>query len=197
MVKRYRKYAPEVRQIPPGAIKFAPKVGDVAAYVWERGGKFYAKVYYGQSTKPKNYHVWPAAEPREKFIAGVFEGAKLAAEAKAKRRAEAKAWVNPYKAGDVLKGSWGYDQTNVDYFEVVSVSGKMLSIRELAQERSGDGYGGSSKCVPMIGEYKSGVYRIRAQELMKSPIHGYLRAAEKKVIAGVAVYEAAYWSQDH
>jgi hypothetical protein len=196
MVKRYRKYAPEVRQIPPGAVKFAPKVGDVAAYVWDKDGRFYAKVYYGQSTKPKYFYHYRAAIAREKFIAGVFEGAKLAAEAKAKRAAEAKAWINPYKVGDVLKGSWGYDQTNVDFFEVVGVSGKMLSIRELAQERSGDGYGGSSKCVPMIGEYKSDVYRIRAQELLKSPIHGYLSLEKPMIVAGVPVYAAAYWSDD-
>ena len=29
---------------------------------------------------------------------------------------------NPFTAGDILVGSWGYEQTNVDFYEVVRVT---------------------------------------------------------------------------
>lgn len=36
--------------------------------------------------------------------------------------------------GEVAVYSWGYDQTNVDFFEVVAVSGKRLTLRAIAGE---------------------------------------------------------------
>jgi len=38
----------------------------------------------------------------------------------------------PLKVGDVLEASWGYDQTNVDFFQVVALRGKtQCVIREI------------------------------------------------------------------
>ncbi len=50
---------------------------------------------------------------------------KKAAATRAARRADelqAAKGVPPVKAGDVFVCSWGYDQTNIDFYEVVSVS---------------------------------------------------------------------------
>lgn len=33
--------------------------------------------------------------------------------------------------GDILSASWGYDQTNVDFFQVVAVRGKMVDVRAI------------------------------------------------------------------
>ena len=35
------------------------------------------------------------------------------------------------KIGDIFYNSWGYDQTNIDFFQVVSVTAKTVSIREI------------------------------------------------------------------
>lgn len=40
---------------------------------------------------------------------------------------------NPFEVGDLLSGSWGYEQTNVDFYQVVAVSGTMVTIREVAR----------------------------------------------------------------
>ena len=34
---------------------------------------------------------------------------------------------NPYKVGEVLYQSWGYDQTNVDFFEIIEVGAKSFA----------------------------------------------------------------------
>ena len=44
-----------------------------------------------------------------------------------------KALVNPYKVGDLLYDSWGYDQTNIDFFMVVEVKPKSVVLRGLGQ----------------------------------------------------------------
>lgn len=42
------------------------------------------------------------------------------------------AFVNPYKPGDVLYYSWGYDQTNIDFFQVVKAGKRSITVREIA-----------------------------------------------------------------
>jgi len=35
------------------------------------------------------------------------------------------------KVGDIFYNSWGYDQTNIDYYQVVAVTAKTISIRRI------------------------------------------------------------------
>lgn len=39
------------------------------------------------------------------------------------------------EVGDVLVSSWGYDQTNIDFYEVVKVTPKMVSIVRIKAKR--------------------------------------------------------------
>ena len=42
-------------------------------------------------------------------------------------------WVKP-KVGDILYSSWGYDQTNIEFFKVVKVSKFSVWIQEIGKE---------------------------------------------------------------
>lgn len=44
--------------------------------------------------------------------------------------------IRPVEVGDIFASSWGYDQTNVDFYEVVGVtpSGKSVRIVPIAKE---------------------------------------------------------------
>jgi hypothetical protein len=60
------------------------------------------------------------------------------------------------KVGDILRCSWGYDQTNIDFYQVVAVVGKAsVRIRKLTSKRVGGGTGydlvvpGDAFAVPM------------------------------------------------
>jgi hypothetical protein len=50
--------------------------------------------------------------------------------------------------GSILSSSWGYDQTNVDFYEVVAVTGKQVIIREIAAKQVG-----RDSVVPVIGKF--------------------------------------------
>ena len=40
------------------------------------------------------------------------------------------------KVGDVLRAIWGYDQTNVDYYQVVELNGAtMVTVRKIGEDR--------------------------------------------------------------
>lgn len=61
-----------------------------------------------------------------------------AADAKAKKAAFRKNFVNPFIVGDILVDSWGYDQTNIDFYEVTKVGKKSIKIRRTFQVTVGD-----------------------------------------------------------
>ena len=51
------------------------------------------------------------------------------------RKAQAKArFVNPYKVGDILHHSWGYDQTNCDFYQVVEVKKASVVLRKIGAQ---------------------------------------------------------------
>ena len=60
-------------------------------------------------------------------------------------------WLEP---GDILHHSWGYDQTNCDFYEVVAVKGLMVDLRKISHhEVSGGGAAMSSMVMPDKGQY--------------------------------------------
>jgi hypothetical protein len=67
-------------------------------------------------------------------------------------RRVARSTPHSLQVGSILYCSWGYEQTNVEFYEVVAVRGAAVDIRELAQRSvaTGDMTGRS---VPAHGEY--------------------------------------------
>ena len=102
-------------------------------------------------------------------------------DANAKARQE---FVNPYKVGDILYGSWGYDQTNVDFFQILEVGNRSLKIRKIAS-RSLETTSWCSEYVEPVKDsfIKDEVHRVNLVislcgnnvcHSIKSPIHGGL-----------------------
>jgi hypothetical protein len=75
-----------------------------------------------------------------------------------------KEFVNPYKVGQILYHSWGYDQTNVDFYQVIEAKGKTIVVREVAQDRTETGFM-SGQTMPIkdefIGEAIKKVIQVR------------------------------------
>lgn len=66
----------------------------------------------------------------------------------------------PFSVGEIFMSTWGYEQTNRDFYEITRVGEKAVWLRELRQERDGGWEGGNTKPVP--GSYCS-------EEFMKVP----------------------------
>jgi hypothetical protein len=142
--------------IPKNSTKVADKHSDAVAYVYERAGAPYAAVFVGKAAKPAQHyrHRDPAA--RERSVMAAFASYREGLAYKAKRRSEAAEKSAASRAtvqvGDIYRTCWGYDQTNVEFFEVVEVKGAYAMLREVASANRDDGYGGE-KCVPQSGAY--------------------------------------------
>lgn len=108
--------------IPKGARKVAHKHSDAVAYVYEANGHPCARVFYGKQAKPVAAYRYRNEAEREQSVAKYFAARVEHDHAMAQRR-EARKGDHGLKAGDVLVSSWGYDQTNVDFYKVLRLVG--------------------------------------------------------------------------
>lgn len=60
------------------------------------------------------------------------------------------------RVGDILVSSWGYDQTNIDYYEVVGVTKASVKIRAIGKVMAESAHENNSTndvVAPRVGEY--------------------------------------------
>jgi hypothetical protein len=142
------------RIIPDGYVQFVPELGDYpenlfACYV-NRERKA-AKFFNGKRSKAT---WWLYFQTEERMFDKIKESIKNAMawhERKQERKEERKKEILDVKVGDVLYSSWGWEQTNVDFYQVVETKGKTFTIREIKREYHGQApSGGMSDYVSPI-----------------------------------------------
>ena len=95
----------------------------------------------------------------------------------AQRRREPTQNVDGVRVGDIYVVSWGYEQTNVDFYEVVALKGKKTAVvREIAGECIG-GFSYQGKKRACRGSYIGPEYTVRSKSdergpLLNDPEHG-------------------------
>jgi hypothetical protein len=82
-----------------------------------------------------NYYHFDNVEQVTKYFERLVTRAKRVLERGAERRAGMKAdkekFLAQLRPGVILTASWGYEQTNVEFFEVLEVKGSKVKIQEL------------------------------------------------------------------
>lgn len=185
--------------IPQGAVKVADKQSDAVAYLYTASqGSPCARVFYGKQSKPVASYRYRSDAERERNVRALFEGRRSWLSRIAERRASDKAAGRGLEVGDIVRTCWGYEQTNVEFFEITALVGdKMVELRELAQVREGTGWE-QGRCVPQSGSY------------IGEPIRRVARDGRVKIddvrsgskwntarVAGVAIGPAASWTSYH
>lgn len=181
--------------IPAGAMKVADKHSDAVAYLsTNRAGRPRATVFFGKQAKPIGDFNFKDEARREKYVTFQFEARRERQKRTAARHAERKAWVPTYKVGDIFRTCWGYDQTNVEFFEIVSMTGKFCVVREIAQEVEATG-SMQGRCGPVPGEFVGKpMRRMMQQRGIKIDQVRTAWLMTPKEVAGVRVYDSASFS---
>jgi hypothetical protein len=194
ITKRYHMTVAS-RYIPKGATKVCDKLSDAIAYLYTaKNGKPGAIVYYGNQSKPVEFCYYQNEQRRAINVTQAFKNRRETMSWKAEAQAKRKAWVNDYKVGDLLRTCWGYDQTNVEYYEVVELKGKHVMLREIMQKRV-ETASMQGNCVPLPGQYRGEAFRKLAQESgVRISSCQWASRETPKMIAGVPVYDPAHWS---
>ena len=78
---------------------------------------------------------------RAKFVATWLEALRANATRREMRQAEKKAATHELRCGDIVYSSWGYEQTNVDFYQVVQVvSAKSVRVRRISRRTIETGF---------------------------------------------------------
>jgi hypothetical protein len=210
--------------IPQGAVMDFRSDDAGAVYTYQRAGGTYALAFRGTAGKPEWHYRFKTEGARDQRIDEFFASIQHHKTSKAERRQKASAYRHDVKPGDIFRASWGYDQTNIDYYQVVRLIGEhMAEVREIQQQSEDTAYM-QGKCVPMPGawateayydgdaeQYKAehGLYPRRDKAPFRVKIQGheggepYFRVASYcsasrikplAEIAGAKVFAASHWT---
>lgn len=95
---------------------------DIITYTTPRGTPA-AMVFVGKAMKPTFHKGYLSVASRDASIANTIANHASRKAATIARRA-ARSAPHSLKVGDILCSSWGYDQTNYDFYQVVKLVGK-------------------------------------------------------------------------
>jgi len=169
----------------------------------QAAGKYFAICFRGKAIKPAWHYSFRTEEALKNKIEETLRFEMEAADRKAKRQAEKKAACASHdvKLGDVFRCSWGYDQTNIDYYQVVSVSGQMAVVRAIGAMSETTAWE-QGESVPALGQFIGDSFRVKIQkwDVKSEPyfkVNSFSNAYRMKpvaVIAGAPVYESSSWT---
>lgn len=148
-----------------------PEGTDLAIWTYEvessKGVKPYAIAFAGKQSKPLWHYAFRNEADRDRSIKETIASRKSVLEDKNRKLQERREFKHEFNVGDILDSSWGYDQTNVSWYEVVDILGsQMVAIREINGKVVRREHG-ADYVEPVPGSYHGPVLRKRV-----SPGHG-------------------------
>lgn len=154
------------------AARYVPENASIAqndfgiVYAYESKGVPYAIAYRGTAGRSEWHTRFRSFEQRSEYIEKWLTALTDRACARSALKEQRKAFRTEWKVGTVLSGSWGYEQTNVEFWQVVelSPSGKTAKIRELVQDGlEGEYHYMTGKSVPALNVFTGRERTVRVQ----------------------------------
>jgi len=114
-------------------------------------------VWKPKADKPYINYSFRSEEQMEQYLANAIksfgEYLKLKEDRKSARKGSPELMAQ-VQVGSIFDYSWGYDQTNVDFYEVIEVKGQRVLVQEIGQQ-SVEGSGGlmSDSRLPVKGRF--------------------------------------------
>ena len=158
--------------IPKEANKRVHEDSDAVVYTYTRTGKYMYIVlmFHGRAKKPDYHYSYKTSEEREDAINKFFASRETYLNYRKEQREKRKATDRGLEIGDVLVSSWGYDQTNVDFYQVVNTYGKFgVVLRIIAASLRDTGF--------MCGQSKPISDNFKGEPFKKMAKNGSIRMA--------------------
>lgn len=105
--------------------------------------RFVAIVWHGNKKKPALYQAYRTEEDMNQSLDSWYQYKLKTAQEIAERKSKEKAMRSKplgINVGDIFYHSWGYEQTNIDFYEVIRIVGKRVVFRKLLQETTETGF---------------------------------------------------------
>lgn len=181
------------------------KTGDAEAWIYAQHGRYYAVGFLGRAQNPHDgATIWfRTAEARAAWVTRLFATATAEHARRQKRQADksaARAKPHGLAVGDVLRSVWGYDQTNVDYYQVTKLIGtQMVEYRRIGALSEETHYM-QGDSAPAPGAFIGPAKRARVSEhgarnsIRVSSCANASKLEPTRIAGGVNVYEPSRWT---
>ena len=147
-MEREHYLPPEARSEKP----LVPEGTDLEIYTWDGAGprgekRFYGAAFAGKGNKPLWHYAFRTQGNRIQEIRKTIEDRQQRLKRKQDELQAKRDFVHGIKVGDIFYASWGYDQTNVDFYQIIEVKGKVVILREIGKKVVDEDSHGSSERV--------------------------------------------------
>lgn len=125
------------RYIPEGYKQFNPEIGDYPKDLFACYcdlNRLLAIFYVGKQSHSLWHIRFQDLESMKKKITTQISNLMSWEEMKEKRKIERKKEKEEIKVGDIFNSSWGYEQTNVEFYQVINKVGQTLTLQEIKKE---------------------------------------------------------------
>lgn len=184
----------------PSSYVLLAKFDGYGIEVWGTSeGGVSAIAYSGRRRKHDWHYSFRDADALHRRIDDLVLGYQQAEERKAERRAQ-RNQPHDVKLGDIFQCTWGYDQTNIDYYQVTKIVGTaFVEVREIARQSEQTEWL-QGNCVPAPGKFIGDVMRKKISVACNEPsfrVNSFCSAYRLKpvaVIEGQKIFETAHWT---
>ena len=128
-------------------------------YLVKEETRYSLMVFKPKAIKPLVNFIFKTTEAREKYLVQIinnfdnYQASRLVR--KLERQGVGVDIKNAVKIGDIFNATWGYDQTNQDFYQVVSLNGRRATLRELGREITSSAGFMSNHVVPIKDSFKN------------------------------------------
>ena len=138
--------------IPAGSIKIQDKRSSAVVYLFTHHNRLCAMAFDGRKFKPVFKFGFLSEKAREERVTRYFERVRHSEEFDKARKAK-KAAPHNLELGHVFYSMWGYEQTNINFYQVIEIKGtKTVVLRELKQIRNATG-DMQGTCAPALNDF--------------------------------------------
>jgi len=127
-----------------------PEYGIVALYKANgSNGKPVGMLFSGKKSKPDWYYRFNDRSRFDRLVEIAVDNAKKKAQVKNESKQTRVDYKHSLVVGDILESSWGYDQTNASFYQVLAVTDKSVKVRSLNKKVVSDTSYGVVRVVPI------------------------------------------------
>jgi hypothetical protein len=127
------------RYVPENAIPIEHPQGFGIAYVYRIGERYGARGFRGTAAKPDFHYAFRTIEKAHDHIEDWFSSLSAWKE-RVRQYRKHSFEPHTFKVGDVVTNSWGYDQTNVDWYRVVKTSDHFVWLQPICGHTEETGF---------------------------------------------------------
>lgn len=136
---------------------------------------FYLTTFAGKALRKDIHAYYRTREQRDQAASDFCKGREQTATFRAEMRAE-RSKPHSLKVGDILSSLWGWEQTNVDFYQVIALTTHTVTVRKIAMDMTESGWL-QGEATPRVGDFVGEPTKHKANSTNSISISSYSSAS--------------------